>query len=662
MKVFLITLAVICMTAVSAAQTADGGRSLDAPPPAAARDLVVRGTGLAAQDRIAEAIAATKKAIAIAPNYLEAHRQYLRLRVEFQGKLDEARSEYESLMAREPANPIYPAAMSLPFLGRMATFPLWKRVAELAPEWSWGHFAKAFAIQGRDFDVMNDKYGGHGDQMLAEVLKAIQQDRTVEMFYDRAIQVQERLDQIDDAIATAEQMSSQPSLHAKGLTELWRLGMVKAKGSDAAKENLRSELAKLSVESKDIDVLAAVSKAYVNVLRNQASADAIERRIRKIDPGWYPERGEASFTIQINSSGVPFAVLAANHQLSIYNKLWEIVLRREVDNRKQMREIESLLALHPNPGLQRLVYGILFTVARKAEEIPSMVRYARQLILLDASNTTPLARMARTMAGRKGFLPTALRYARRAEAALVEFRPMNRPPDIPTTDFERRYSLANQQENFKTQQALALDVVGDVLFQMGRHEEAQIKLRRSVEVSKTETSLSHLTAVLEKLGRTDEAQKIGRELDASVLESVQHQLFNRPSKDFQLEAIDGRRHRLSDLKGKVVLVSFWATWCAPCVGEMPVLAEAYTKYKDRGFEIVAVSTDAPNERDKVREFASSHSLPFPVLYDDGVARSYDIDSYPTNVFIGRDGNIRYSQGPFDEGDRRLGILLEELLK
>jgi AhpC/TSA family len=88
---------------------------------------------------------------------------------------------------------------------------------------------------------------------------------------------------------------------------------------------------------------------------------------------------------------------------------------------------------------------------------------------------------------------------------------------------------------------------------------------------------------------------------------------------------------------------------------------AIARYKDRGFEIMAVSTDDANEQEKVREFARSRALPFPVLYDDGVARLYDIDSYPGNVFIGRDGNVKYSQNAFED-DRRLEILLDELLK
>ena len=660
MRVLSISLAIICTAAMSVVAQTDGGRQLDTPPPRAARDLVRRGAELAGQDRVEEALATIRKAIAIAPNYLEAHLEYLRLKIEFQGRVDEAFSEYESLMAREPANPVYPAAMW--FSGKRPAFPLFKKVAELAPEWSWGHYANSFVILGRDFEFLKEKYEGRGEQILGEVWKAIDRNGSVAKFYSQAIHLQENLNRIDDAIRTAEKMSAQKELHADGLTELWRLRLAKAKSSETAKEELKAELAKLSAGSQDITLLSAIRNAYATLLKDSSKADAIERQIRRSDPGWYAERGHATFEVQLNSTGIPFSVLAANRQLAIHEKLKQIIQKREADNRKQLREIETLLALHPNQGLKRWIYGILFAVARRAEDAPSMIKYARQLLLLDGTNTTPLARIALTMAGRKMSLPTALRYGRRAEAAMTEFRPMNRPPDIPARDFESRFSLPKQQENFKRQQALALDAVGYVLFQMGNNSEAETKLRRSVELNKTETGLIHLAAVLERLGRVDEAQKIARELDASVLESIKQQFINRPSKDFQLEAIDGRKYQLSDLKGKVVLVSFWATWCGPCVGEMPLLAKTYAKYKDRGFEILAVSADAPNDRDKVRAFAKEHALPFPVLFDDGIAGVYDVDGYPGNFFIDRDGKIRYSQGSFDEGNRRLEILLDELLK
>lgn len=87
------------------------------------------------------------------------------------------------------------------------------------------------------------------------------------------------------------------------------------------------------------------------------------------------------------------------------------------------------------------------------------------------------------------------------------------------------------------------------------------------------------------------------------------------------------------------------------------------KYKDQGFEILAVSDDDPGDREKVLRFAKEHHLNFPVLYDEGVVNLYDVIGYPGNIFIDRQGSVRYiASGSFEDGTRRLEILLNELIR
>lgn len=105
--------------------------------------------------------------------------------------------------------------------------------------------------------------------------------------------------------------------------------------------------------------------------------------------------------------------------------------------------------------------------------------------------------------------------------------------------------------------------------------------------------------------------------------------------------LEGKPIALDDLRGKVVLVNFWATSCPGCVKEMPGLIETYQQYKDRGFEIVAVamSYDPPNY---VVNFVQTRQLPFPVALDvNGAhARAFgDVQLTPTSFIIGRDGRI-----------------------
>ncbi|HBU29641.1 MAG: thioredoxin [Thiobacillus sp. GWE1_62_9] len=105
--------------------------------------------------------------------------------------------------------------------------------------------------------------------------------------------------------------------------------------------------------------------------------------------------------------------------------------------------------------------------------------------------------------------------------------------------------------------------------------------------------------------------------------------------------LEGRSIALDELRGKVVLVNFWATSCPGCIKEMPGMVETYKQYKDRGFEIIAVamSYDPPNY---VVNFVQTRQLPFPVALDvDGAhARAFgDVQLTPTTFIIGKDGRI-----------------------
>lgn len=105
--------------------------------------------------------------------------------------------------------------------------------------------------------------------------------------------------------------------------------------------------------------------------------------------------------------------------------------------------------------------------------------------------------------------------------------------------------------------------------------------------------------------------------------------------------LEGKPIVLSELRGKVVLVNFWATSCPGCIKEMPELVETYKQYKDRGFEVVAVAMryDPPNY---VLNFVQTRHLPFPVALDvDGAhARAFgNVQLTPTSFIIGKDGSV-----------------------
>jgi peroxiredoxin len=118
---------------------------------------------------------------------------------------------------------------------------------------------------------------------------------------------------------------------------------------------------------------------------------------------------------------------------------------------------------------------------------------------------------------------------------------------------------------------------------------------------------------------------------------------NKPaSLAFTLKDMHGKDVRLSDYKGKVILLNFWATWCGPCKYEIPAFVELQAKYKDQGFIVLGVSTDDPP--DKLRAFAQQYKMNYPVLQ--GRDRTDFVDDawgpiwgIPVSFFINRDGTI-----------------------
>ncbi len=117
-------------------------------------------------------------------------------------------------------------------------------------------------------------------------------------------------------------------------------------------------------------------------------------------------------------------------------------------------------------------------------------------------------------------------------------------------------------------------------------------------------------------------------------------IVGKSAPDFQLENLDGQFISLSSLKGKPMLINFWATWCPPCRLEMPYLQQIYDEWSAKG--LVMVSVNMGESASTVINFMKSYSLSFPVLLDtrQNVAAKYNIRGIPTTFFVDKDGIIR----------------------
>ncbi len=123
-----------------------------------------------------------------------------------------------------------------------------------------------------------------------------------------------------------------------------------------------------------------------------------------------------------------------------------------------------------------------------------------------------------------------------------------------------------------------------------------------------------------------------------------------PAPAFTLTALTGQQAALSQYKGQVVMVNFWATWCGPCQQEMPLLDQMYKKYKPAGFTLIGVNVD--KDAPPVKELLARKPVSFPVLLDPAnqVSKAYHVDEMPSSVIIDRKGEIRYIHRGYRPGD------------
>ena len=137
-----------------------------------------------------------------------------------------------------------------------------------------------------------------------------------------------------------------------------------------------------------------------------------------------------------------------------------------------------------------------------------------------------------------------------------------------------------------------------------------------------------------------------------------------PAAEFKLIDLEGKWLSLSDYKGKVVLLNFWATWCGPCRVEMPSMEVLYQEFKKDGFEILAISSDHQGSI-VTRPFVEAQALTFPILHDADyrVSGTYGIRTLPMSYLVDRQGILRHRVfGARDWNSKEAWVFIEELLE
>lgn len=127
------------------------------------------------------------------------------------------------------------------------------------------------------------------------------------------------------------------------------------------------------------------------------------------------------------------------------------------------------------------------------------------------------------------------------------------------------------------------------------------------------------------------------------------QVLSGKAADFTLKSRSGKNIKLSELRGQVVMINFWASWCGPCRQEMPLLEDLYKKYNALGFTLLGVNVE--EDSSKANAYLRDISVSFPILYDtkNTVSKAYNVKAMPSTVMVDRDGNARYLHHGYKPG-------------
>ncbi|HEX3848062.1 MAG TPA: TlpA disulfide reductase family protein [Steroidobacteraceae bacterium] len=154
---------------------------------------------------------------------------------------------------------------------------------------------------------------------------------------------------------------------------------------------------------------------------------------------------------------------------------------------------------------------------------------------------------------------------------------------------------------------------------------------------------------------------IGAALNASI--AAAPSLIGKVAPDFVLKGLDGRNLRMSEYRGQVVLVNFWARWAGEAREEIPALDRINTTYERAGLVVLGVSVDEDLAR--AREFAGAMKVSYPILFDTGsdIGKDYLLQKMPVTILVDRSGVVRYANVGYKRGDERAYLdHIRELLR
>jgi len=191
---------------------------------------------------------------------------------------------------------------------------------------------------------------------------------------------------------------------------------------------------------------------------------------------------------------------------------------------------------------------------------------------------------------------------------------------------------------------------------------------KAVSADERAAKFAAATDKLKKLAAEFAGVKVSTRLGDSISEAAQKRIFfidhltvGKRAPEFECELLDGKKVKLSDFRGNVVVLDVWATWCAPCRAMIPHQRELVEKLKGKPFKLVSVSAD--DQKETLTKFLEKEKMPWTHLWSGasgGFIDEYQIDSYPTIYVLDAKGIIRYKHVRNEELANAAETLLKEM--
>jgi len=411
---------------------------------------------------------------------------------------------------------------------------------------------------------------------------------------------------------------------------------------------------------------------------------------------WFEQTGQKERADEIRKSAV-----AANPKGKIAESKRQSEIFAERDGAKRLELLEQFLADFPQQGQMLENYQMMrINFLIQAKQADKAAKLLESIAKRDGGLYNELAW---SLIEKGEQLEKALGWAKKGVELLRNPDPATKPPYI---------SAVQWKKGLEMQLGFTLDTYAFGLAKMGKDQEAEKAYEEAYALTKGgqpdinervvecyvkngQYSKAMATAV-ECVRKGKHSDKLVEQYKAAYIKAkgsekgfdealneaknlaktdlrkeILKDRVNKPAVNFALKSLDGKTVRLSELKGKVVVVDFWATWCGPCTASFPFLQQVYEKYKANPNVVILTLntwervTGAEREA-LVRKFMEENKYTFPVLYDEGFVEKYGVEGIPTKFIIDKKGMIQFKSigfmgGPkmIDEMTLQIEMLLDD---